>query len=379
MPSPPIPDVGQIRVIRGSRPYVSIDTVGDGKSHTTKRPVADEVVRTVQLPSGKPGGDTMPLRITSNHVNQPPNRETHQIKGYAGKIVEGLSEDDLKYLRTCSVLIGTPCYGGNATINYMKSLNATRIVMQEIGITMQEHFISAESLIPRGRNGIAASFHESGFTHLLFIDADIGWEPIAVIRLLLARRELISGVYPLKMYDWEQIFRYCREYDTERQGPFDSHKMLLQCARYVCNFANPEVAIEDGMYLELREAPTGFMLMSKECVQRLIRHIGHQTYYVNDVSSYDNEVSANSFYDLFQCIIDEQTGRYLSEDYGFSILVKKAGMKVYGDPMARLTHSGVHTFPGQLAAKLAYTQPPGEKRDRWLSELGMVPTKPGDK
>ena len=60
-----------------------------------------------------------------------------------------------------------------------------------------------DSLVTRCRNDCVAIFlANSRFTHLFFIDADIGFTPEAAFRLLLADRDVAAGVYPLKRETW---------------------------------------------------------------------------------------------------------------------------------------------------------------------------------
>ena len=54
---------------------------------------------------------------------------------------------------------------------------------------------------------------------------------------------------------------------------------------------------------------------------------------------------------LFDCIIDEKSNRYLSEDYGFCRLWQKIGGKIYADLMSPLTHYGTYAFKGNVWSK----------------------------
>ena len=42
-------------------------------------------------------------------------------------------------------------------------------------------------------------------THLMFIDADIGFEPEAVARLLAFDQDVVAGMYPIKVVDWARM------------------------------------------------------------------------------------------------------------------------------------------------------------------------------
>ena len=68
------------------------------------------------------------------------------------------------------------------------------------GIDIQFNLIGNESLIVRARNELAHQFLMSGASHLLFIDADIGFEPESVFRLLDRGADVSAAAYPLKAH-----------------------------------------------------------------------------------------------------------------------------------------------------------------------------------
>jgi hypothetical protein len=52
---------------------------------------------------------------------------------------------------------------------------------------------------------------------------------------------------------------------------------------------------------------------------------------------------------VFDCIIDPESKRYLSEDYMFCYNVQKMGGKVFLCPWMQLQHVGSYVFGGSLA------------------------------
>ena len=78
----------------------------------------------------------------------------------------------------------TPCYGSMCYVNYMLSLIETIKVCNKFGIEIQPDFCRNDSLVPRARNNlIARAMNDPKMTHMMFIDADIIWDPIDVIKL----------------------------------------------------------------------------------------------------------------------------------------------------------------------------------------------------
>ena len=368
-------DVTEIRIQRGSLPYA--EALKRAETEQTR-----QRVREVDLPTaGGDGQQTERLRLVTNPAMAHAEQLHSGPRLAAEQLRKSISEADLEYLRGCSVLICTPCYGGTAYLHYMQSLMHTKAVLGELGVGVGENFVSAESLIPRGRNGMTASFvQDERFTHMLFIDADISWRPSAVLRLLLSRKDLVSAIYPLKTHDWPAIYKYIREYDEAKQGPFDPQVMQRCTGRYVCNLEQGHVDMDANGYVRCSELPTGFMLISKCCIQTMVRHYGRDREYVNDVQAYDNERSAGNFYNLFDVAVDrnwagntpaDETQRLMSEDWAFSRLAAKCGIETWGDPTAELTHTGHHTFHGQLTAKLAYGHADPKVRQRMLAQCGI--------
>ncbi|RYD62550.1 MAG: hypothetical protein EOP83_14295, partial [Verrucomicrobiaceae bacterium] len=101
------------------------------------------------------------------------------------------------------IAIATPCYGGQVFQNYLMSIIKLIYTMPKYGVSLSFIIRGGDSLIPRTRNSIVAEFLATDhYTHLLWVDADIGFEPDAVLRLLRADRDVAAGVYPMKTLGW---------------------------------------------------------------------------------------------------------------------------------------------------------------------------------
>ena len=106
---------------------------------------------------------------------------------------------NVDYLRTTRVHICMPCYGGMLTeqtfMSYIKWANTCR----QLGIDWTIETMTNESLISRARNTLVAKFlNNPDSTHLMFVDADIGWEPWHLLALLNRDVDVIGGLYPMK-------------------------------------------------------------------------------------------------------------------------------------------------------------------------------------
>jgi hypothetical protein len=69
-------------------------------------------------------------------------------------------------------------------------------------------------------------------------------------------------------------------------------------------------------------------------------------------------VPSSNLFALFDCIIDPETGVYLSEDYSFCLRWRKIGDEIWIDAASKLTHSGPYDFVGDHASRF-YGLTPG--------------------
>ncbi|HZF83905.1 MAG TPA: hypothetical protein VE084_10410, partial [Burkholderiaceae bacterium] len=99
--------------------------------------------------------------------------------------------------------VATPSHSGALSSLYVRSLLGLVNLAWTRGFAMQTRFLDGDSLVTRARNRLVAEFMaDPRWTHLFWIDADIGFEPDAALRLLLAGREVVAGVYPQKTDGW---------------------------------------------------------------------------------------------------------------------------------------------------------------------------------
>lgn len=242
----------------------------------------------------------------------------------------------LEALREMCVMFATPCYATGCSSPYTASLFGLAGDLQKVGLESRLELYS-ESLVTRARNRMNAAFlHHRQFTNLFWIDSDIGFSTTAVLRLLLADRDVVTGVYPIKQFNWpaEGVPAGLTE-----KTFFDRY------ARYPFNAINNETD-EDG-FAEVHVGTTGFM-----CIKRRVFDVLKDTYpelqYKPDP---DDRMDPDCYWRFYDCDVDE-TNRYLSEDYAFSRLWTKAGGKIYSDVHSKLDHLGQWLFRGDLEANL---------------------------
>jgi hypothetical protein len=228
------------------------------------------------------------------------------------------------------LFVATPCYGGMVTEKYTQSLiNFTSIAMQN-NLRFGYFTRSNESLITRARNDLAFSFLQSPATHLMFIDADINFNPADILKLLYHDKDIVTGAYPTKIIDWENMSK------AKTNG---IEELQQKAIKYASGFSNKKD--QDGL-MEVSYGATGFMLIKREVIMKMIKHYP-EIQYMPEVYDNKNEEGLPK-HALFDTMI--YNGKYLSEDYTFCHRWQQMGGKIYLDPSIVLDHVGTYTFKG---------------------------------
>jgi len=135
------------------------------------------------------------------------------------------------------------------------------------GVPMQIELLGYNSLITRSRNPLVARFLDTpGASHLLFVDADIGFEVAQVARMLQLGEDLVAGMYPLKLIDWDPG-ALARAHAGE---PVETAPI-----RYVGTPCEGADRREPDGFLTGLYAGTGFMLLRRAALEAMIRACGH--------------------------------------------------------------------------------------------------------
>jgi cellulose synthase/poly-beta-1,6-N-acetylglucosamine synthase-like glycosyltransferase len=243
-----------------------------------------------------------------------------------------------------TLFVATPMYGGLCTGMY------TSGIMQLVGACGQNNmkmyfsFMMNESLITRARNSMAYDFLKSDATHLMFIDADISFNPNDVVRMVQAEKDIICGIYPKKEINWVEVT------EAVKRG-VPPEQLQNHTGAFVVNLAHGENSKEGNVNtpIEIANGGTGFMLIEREVFEKLADKVPS---YTNDMyHAVDTVREVKIIKEFFATSIDEESNRLLSEDYHFCKIAREAGFRVWCAPWASFGHTGTYTFSGQLPRK----------------------------
>lgn len=218
------------------------------------------------------------------------------------------------------LFIATPAYGGNCVIEHRNALAGLVRNLTRANVDYEIASISDCSLVQFGRNELTKIFMASDCTHMLFLDADLGFDADDVTLMLAgARKEgfgVIGATYPKKKTDWKAIKQAI--VDDPEIDPADVLDSAL-ATEWTFQAADGALAINEPV--EVDSVPAGLMLISREALDEV------------GFPWWDCAWLGNVF-----------TG----EDVLFCIRYRSKGGKVWMAPWVKTKHVGRMVYPGDI-------------------------------
>jgi hypothetical protein len=282
---------------------------------------------------------------------------TDSVDSFQKRVTDFIEKNNPK------LYILTPCYGGMCHINYTTCLINTLTLFRQLNFPIQVEFCKNDSLISRARNNlIARALYDARTTHVLFIDNDITWDPMDVIKLILCEKELVGGIYPLKNYDWSKLIKdpqnpyntnivqqwLKKKNDSQLRDIISDERMVQHnLLKYNINYLGNILQI-DANLAKVRHLATGFMMIRRNVLEQMMEKFP-STKYTDDINFLRPE--ENQFaYALFDCGVEDD--HYLSEDWLFCSRWMKMGNEIWVDVSIQLTHTGLEDYCGSFISTI---------------------------
>ena len=205
------------------------------------------------------------------------------------------------------VYIATPCYD-SMRVETTVSLIDTFSALGRSGVECKFKSVKT-SLVTHGRNLLTCGFLDSGFDYMLFVDADVEFQPEAVARMLVPKKDIICTPYRVK----EEKVKYAVKFK-------DSN----------------DIRIEPFDLVEIEEGPAGLMMIHRRVYERLMDK--HPELKINfdepTRKKMNKEIGAMEdaidryMYNFWDTTFRLDTGEWKGEDLSFCALATGAGFKI---------------------------------------------------
>ena len=226
---------------------------------------------------------------------------------------EGILKEQVpKKSNSVNILIATPAYGGWVHIDHEQSM----MEYKDANVPFSLMTMGNESLIPRGRNTCLSYFYQlKDFTHLFFLDADMGLKVEGFARLITHAADIIGAPVRLKGADkWG--------------NPVYNYGEILN---------KPAIDL-----WEVTKVGTAILLLSRLAVDKAVENAikNGDVYGGNPHTRGENKDIDH--YDTFK--VGVVNGAYESEDFWFCLMMRNLGFKVFIDPTIKNRHNGMYVF-----------------------------------
>jgi len=256
---------------------------------------------------------------------------------------------------TISLLIAMPCYGGTTHVAHNRALRGLTDLLQQKGI---RYFIAetlTESLIPRARNAFAnicccdRDAFGNQYTHLLFLDVDIGFNPNNIIDMLAWDKDICALPYPCKAINWQYIVA------AVKKGVEDPIALARMGSRPIVNSSEPIPPFNiDEPTDVFPQLGTGLLLIKRQVFEKMAEDPGRKYKLMKGEQMFGPRDYA---YDFFRIGVNPDTLYYDSEDYRFCLDARALGYKTWLLPFAVTSHTGNLDFWMDMKAQAQYGIP----------------------
>lgn len=228
------------------------------------------------------------------------------------------------------IFIATPMYGGNCTLQYMNSMLRLQIELAKNKHTMSFSATQNESLITRARNILVDAFLKTDSDYLLFIDADHGFNPADVLKMIDCDLDILCAIPPKKEINWKTVGK-AMEKNLENLDLYTGSFVIGMKEKTLMNPREP---------FEVMHGGTGMMLIKRSVLEKM----------KEDLPTYNSDnfinIESRMVTEFFKTEIED--GTLLSEDYSFCKKWREMGGKVYAAPWVYITHVGPYEFSGSF-------------------------------
>lgn len=258
-----------------------------------------------------------------------------------------------------SIFIATPMFGGQCNYMYMISLINLLNRLGQAGIPAMFEIAANESLITKARNILVEGFLKSNATHLLFLDADLGFDPDDVMRMIQQDKDIIGGQYAKKKINWEVVKNV-----VNMNPNIPGHSINAVVAESTFKPVGEVMTFNINEPVEVESIATGLMLVKREVFETMAKELpeieiisgGSETMDPKTMTRVtDPHRKAHAYFDVS---IDPETRAYTSEDFTFCKRWRQLGGKIWLAPWTRTVHVGTYEYVCDLASVATFAQGP---------------------
>lgn len=219
-----------------------------------------------------------------------------------------------------SIFFGTPTSRSTEFTEHANSVARSVALLANNGVTCAISGADGYD-VAQQRDFIATEFLQSGFSHLLFNDSDIGFPPALPLKLLSLDKPLIGAVYPFRHFNISKLERLIK-------AGVPGDKALSYAHDFAGLWGNVKFIKGLGV---VDAIGAGFMLIRREVFDKIEKECGAPSY-----TPHARTVPVKRFFPWER----DKDGNLIPEDWGFCFRWRKVGGEVWAYADAEMQHVG---------------------------------------
>jgi hypothetical protein len=182
-------------------------------------------------------------------------------------------------------------------------------------------------------------FDKSDATHLLFVDADMGFEPELVLDMLSLKKPLVGAIYTRRQVDLARLAKLAAGGEPAQRAIARAHDFIVRPVR-------GRAPRRQNGFIEVEGCGAGLLLIQRACVETMLKQMPE----ISDAGGPKNTPLARNLTRLIRAF-DPLTvdGGRLSEDFSFCHRWRKGGGEIWARADKAVTHIGLHRFEGRYS------------------------------
>jgi hypothetical protein len=237
------------------------------------------------------------------------------------------------------LLVATPAYGEMFYTPYVSSLVRLQRLATRNKWDLRFASISYADVV-ESRNFLLTHWYDkTDATHVLFIDADMGYPPELVVEMVQLRKPVVGVVAPKRHVDLNRLTNLAAKGEKAERAIASSHQFLVRPLRQ-----GGKPRIVDG-FMEVAGCGAGILLIERSCIRAMLAKMPE----LSDTGAKTSAPVAKTLDRLIRAF-DPLTldGARLSEDFSFCHRWRNiCGGEIWANISHEITHVGLHHFTGR--------------------------------
>jgi hypothetical protein len=234
--------------------------------------------------------------------------------------------------------VATPAYGEAVYTAYLRSILQLQRALIKRGDSMQ-HVAISYAEVSEARNFLLTQWYDkTDASHILFVDADMGFEPQLVFDMLAFNKPVVGTIYARRQLDLARVAAAAAKGEAAARAMARGHDFIVRPLAG---------ARREKGFMQVGGCGAGLLLISRACIAQMLKKLPA----IDDKAAKKFSPLAADFDRLIRAF-DPITvnGARLSEDYAFGHRWhRECGGEIWARYDKAVTHVGPYHFSASYA------------------------------